>query len=98
MAKSSFVKLQRMDESLGPVWSQAENKQNVYDINNGVLVHTECVSICSENVKQVVLPSCKREEVMRVAHEMPLAGHLGERKTKQRIKYSFLLALNSNKM
>ncbi|GFQ93873.1 CCHC-type domain-containing protein [Trichonephila clavata] len=26
-AKSSFVKLQRMDESLGPVWSQAKNKQ-----------------------------------------------------------------------
>ncbi|GFQ72339.1 hypothetical protein TNCT_380531 [Trichonephila clavata] len=29
-AKSSFVKLQRIDESLGPVWSQAKNKQNAY--------------------------------------------------------------------
>ncbi|GFQ84066.1 CCHC-type domain-containing protein [Trichonephila clavata] len=29
-AKSSFVKLQRMDESLGPVWSQAKNKQDAY--------------------------------------------------------------------
>ncbi|GFU34533.1 retrovirus-related Pol polyprotein from transposon 412 [Trichonephila clavipes] len=26
---------------------------------------------------------------MRVAHEIPLAGHFGESKTKQRIKYSF---------
>ncbi|GFW48150.1 retrovirus-related Pol polyprotein from transposon 297 [Trichonephila clavipes] len=86
-AKSSFVKLQRMDESLRSVWGQAENKQNAYDIDDGILVHIE--SICGENVKQVVLPTCKREEVMRVAHEIPLAGHLGESKTKQRIKYSF---------
>ncbi|GFQ94551.1 transposon Ty3-I Gag-Pol polyprotein [Trichonephila clavata] len=87
LAKSSFVKLQRMDESLGPVWSQAKNKQNAYEIDDGVLIHTE--SICGEDVKQVVLPTCKREEVMKVAHEIPLAGHLGESKTKQRIKYSF---------
>ncbi|GFQ69197.1 retrovirus-related Pol polyprotein from transposon 412 [Trichonephila clavata] len=76
-----------MDESLGPVWSQAKNKQNAYEIDDGVLIHTE--SICGEDVKQVVLPTCKREEVMKVAHEIPLAGHLGESKTKQRIKYSF---------
>ncbi|GFR03651.1 CCHC-type domain-containing protein [Trichonephila clavata] len=74
LAKSSFVKLQRMDESLGPVWSQAKNKQNAYEIDDGVLIHTE--SICGEDVKQVVLPTCKREEVMKVAHEIPLAGHL----------------------
>ncbi|GFQ76796.1 hypothetical protein TNCT_308151 [Trichonephila clavata] len=41
LAKSSFVKLQRMDESLGPVWSQAKNKQNAYEIDDGVLIHTE---------------------------------------------------------
>ncbi|GFV56770.1 retrovirus-related Pol polyprotein from transposon 412 [Trichonephila clavipes] len=75
-----------MDESLRSVWSQAENKQNAYDIDDGILVHIE--SICGENVKQVVLPTCKRE-VMRVAHEIPLTRHLGENKTKQRIKYSF---------
>ncbi|GFR18416.1 retrovirus-related Pol polyprotein from transposon opus [Trichonephila clavata] len=78
LAKSSFVKLQRMDESLGPVWSQAKNKQNAYEIDDGVLIHTE--SICGEDVKQVVLPTCKREEVMKVAHEIPLAGHLGDKK------------------
>ncbi|GFQ84845.1 retrovirus-related Pol polyprotein from transposon 412 [Trichonephila clavata] len=75
-----------MDESLGPVWSQATNKQNAYEIDDGALIHTE--SIGGEDVKQVVLPTCKRE-VMKGAHEIPLAGHLGESKTKQRIKYSF---------
>ncbi|GFQ71694.1 retrovirus-related Pol polyprotein from transposon 297 [Trichonephila clavata] len=33
-AKSSFVKLLRMDESLGPVWSQAKNKQDAYEIDD----------------------------------------------------------------
>ncbi|GFX71961.1 transposon Ty3-I Gag-Pol polyprotein [Trichonephila clavipes] len=75
---TSFVKLQRMDKSLRSVWGQAENKQNEYDIGDGVLVHTE--SICGENVIQVVLPTYKSEEVMRVAHEIPLARHLGERR------------------
>ncbi|GFR31135.1 retrovirus-related Pol polyprotein from transposon 412 [Trichonephila clavata] len=85
-ARSSFAKLQRIYESLEPVWSQAKNKENAYEINDGVLMHTE--SICGEDVKQVVLPTCKRE-VMKVAHEIPLAGHLGESKTKQCIKCSF---------
>ncbi|GFR31157.1 hypothetical protein TNCT_628321 [Trichonephila clavata] len=58
-AKSSFVKLQRMDESLRPVWSQAKNKENAYEINDGVLIHTE--SICSEDVKQVVLPTKEKK-------------------------------------
>ncbi|GBL88997.1 hypothetical protein AVEN_255158-1 [Araneus ventricosus] len=38
---------------------------------------------------KVVLPKCKRDEVLKVAHEILLAGHLGEQKTRQRIKYSF---------
>ncbi|GFR28749.1 hypothetical protein TNCT_119541 [Trichonephila clavata] len=33
LAKSYFVKLQRKDESLGPVWSQVKDKQNAYEID-----------------------------------------------------------------
>ena len=32
--------------------------------------------------KQIVLPQGYREDVLRLAHETPLAGHLGIRKTK----------------
>ncbi|GBM29919.1 Retrovirus-related Pol polyprotein from transposon 17.6 [Araneus ventricosus] len=65
----------------------ARTEENAYAIRDGVLIHTEY--ICGEKVKQVVFTKCKRDEVLRVAHEIPLAGHLGEQKTKQRIKYSF---------
>ena len=49
-------------------------------------MHTE--SVCGENVKQVVIPVCKREEVLKFAHEITLAGYLDKSKTKQQIKYS----------
>ncbi|GBM08846.1 hypothetical protein AVEN_57402-1 [Araneus ventricosus] len=86
--RTSFIESQMSDPTLSDVWEMARTEGNAYAIRDGVLTHTEY--ICGEKVKQAVLPKCKRDEVLRVAHEIPLAGHLGERKAKQRIKYSFL--------
>ncbi|GBN00767.1 Pro-Pol polyprotein [Araneus ventricosus] len=85
--RTSFIESQMSDPILSDAWEMARTEGNVYAIKDGVLTHTEY--ICGEKVRQVVLPKCKRDEVLRVAHEIPLAGHLGEQKTKQRIKYSF---------
>jgi hypothetical protein len=85
--KSDFVKLQHDDIELKDLWDLAKNEKNSYRIYNDLLVHVE--KMFGENVKQIVLPVCKRKEVLKMAHEIPLAGHLGELKTKQRIKYSF---------
>lgn len=38
---------------------------------------------------QIVLPFCYREEIMRLAHEVPTSGHLGIKKTKARIMKHF---------
>ncbi|GFQ66374.1 CCHC-type domain-containing protein [Trichonephila clavata] len=71
-AKSSFVKLQRMDESLGPVWSQAKNKQNAYEIDDGVLIHTE--SICGD--REIPTGSSKSvEEYLRDLTEKLKQAH-----------------------
>ncbi|GBM97791.1 Retrovirus-related Pol polyprotein from transposon 297 [Araneus ventricosus] len=75
------------DPTLSDAWEMARTEGNACAIKDGVLTHTEY--ICGEKVKQLVLPKCKRDEVLKVAHEIPLAGHLGEQKTKQLIKYSF---------
>ena len=40
-------------------------------------------------VEQVVLPESFRPEVLRLAHETPLAGHLGIRKTQAKILRHF---------
>ncbi|KAL2099462.1 hypothetical protein ACEWY4_005942 [Coilia grayii] len=38
---------------------------------------------------QIVLPVCYREEVLKLAHEKPMAGHLGIRKTQERVLRHF---------
>ncbi|GBN17717.1 Retrovirus-related Pol polyprotein from transposon 297 [Araneus ventricosus] len=85
--RSSFIESQISDPTLSYAWEMARMGGNACAIKDGVLTHTEY--ICGEKVRRVVLPKCKRDEVLRVAHEIPLAGHLGEQKTKQRIKHSF---------
>ena len=40
-------------------------------------------------LEQLVLPSTCREAVMKVAHGVPLGGHLGKTKTAQRIRQGF---------
>ncbi|GBO43029.1 Retrovirus-related Pol polyprotein from transposon 297, partial [Araneus ventricosus] len=85
--RASFIESQMSDPTLSDAWEMARTEGNAYAVRDGVLTHTEY--ICGEKVKQVVLPKCKRDEVLKVAHEIPLVGHLGEQKTKQRKKYSF---------
>ncbi|GBM54862.1 Retrovirus-related Pol polyprotein from transposon 297 [Araneus ventricosus] len=85
--RTSFIESQMSDPTLSDAWEMARMEGNTCAIKDGVLTHTEY--IWGEKVKQVVLPKCKRDEVLKVAHGIPLAGHLGEKKTKQRIKYSF---------
>ncbi|GBN96886.1 Retrovirus-related Pol polyprotein from transposon 297 [Araneus ventricosus] len=86
--RTSFIESQMSDPTLSDAWEMARTEGNAYAIKDGVLTHTE--NICGEEVKQVVLPKCKRDKVLGVAHEIPSAGHLGEQRTKQRIKYTFL--------
>ncbi|GFS56350.1 retrovirus-related Pol polyprotein from transposon 412 [Trichonephila clavipes] len=89
--RRTFIKLQKEDETLINIWEQANNKEKAYEIQDDLFVHNDVV--CGEPLKQVVLPACKRKEILQMAHEIPLAGHLGEQKTKQCIKYSFFWPL-----
>ncbi|GBN30407.1 Retrovirus-related Pol polyprotein from transposon 297 [Araneus ventricosus] len=85
--RTSFIESQMSDPTLWDACEMARTEGNAYAIKDGVLTHTEYIR--GEKVKQLVLPKCKRDEVLKVAHEIPLTGHLGEQKTKQLIKYSF---------
>ena len=38
---------------------------------------------------QIVVPKCYREDVLNLAHELPLAGHLGIKKTYQKVLSHF---------
>ncbi|GFY67345.1 retrovirus-related Pol polyprotein from transposon 297 [Trichonephila inaurata madagascariensis] len=76
--RKTFIKLQKEDEALINVWEQANKKEKAYEIQDDIPLHNDVV--CGEPIKQVVLPACKRKEILQMVHEIPLAGHLAEQK------------------
>lgn len=56
-------------------------------IVDGVLYHKD--QVLGQGVQQLVLPRLRREAALSLAHESYWGGHLGFRKTKARLKYSF---------
>lgn len=51
--------------------------------------HRINISQNGEEVKQLLVPKCKRERVLRLAHASLMSGHLGIKKTEDRILSSF---------
>ncbi|GFU04916.1 integrase_H2C2 domain-containing protein [Trichonephila clavipes] len=42
-----------------------------------------------ESIGQLVIPKCRRTEVLKLAHTSVFSSHMGPKKTLERIKYSF---------
>ncbi|GBM19359.1 hypothetical protein AVEN_195993-1 [Araneus ventricosus] len=59
--RTSFIESQMSDPTLSDAWEMARTEGNACVIKDGVLTHTEY--LYGENVKQVVFPKCKRDEV-----------------------------------
>ena len=77
---------QRSDRSLILCWSLADRHKAGYYVRDGVLYRN--YKYLGQDYEQLVLPVNRRSEVMKLAHEI-YAGHLGAKKTKERIKLSF---------
>jgi len=77
---------QRSDRSLIHCWSLGDRHKAGYYVRDGVL-YRNYKYLCQE-CEQLVLPVNRRPEVMKLTHEV-YAGHLGAKKTKERIKLSF---------
>ena len=63
-----------------------------YYRQKGVLMHRRFKKEEHNGVKyydRVVLPQAYRLEILRIAHSIPLAGHLGQEKTRERIEPHF---------
>jgi len=77
---------QKSDRSLIHCWSLADRQRTGYYVRDGVLYRN--YKYLGQEYEQLVLPVNRRQEVMRLAHEI-YAGHLGAKKTEERIKLSF---------
>ena len=65
-----------------------------YLIKDNILMRnwspTECDnSRRDETVYQIVVPTVHKQEVLEVAHDLPMSGHLGVRKTYNRVLHFF---------
>ncbi|GFV90735.1 retrovirus-related Pol polyprotein from transposon opus [Trichonephila clavipes] len=95
MVADSFRSEQEGCAELALVWKHAkEGKENYYEVD-GYLFHRD--KILGESIGQLVIPKCKRTEVLRLAHTSVFSSHMGPKKTLERIKYSlFWEGLSSN--
>lgn len=78
---------QQSDATLQAAWENAKRGKGRMVVVDGILYHRD--KLLGQAVMQLVLPESRRGDVLRMAHESNWAGHLGFRKTKARIKYSF---------
>ncbi|GFW61606.1 retrovirus-related Pol polyprotein from transposon opus [Trichonephila clavipes] len=87
MVADSFRSEQECCAELALVWKHAkEGKGNYYEVD-GYLFHRD--KILGESIGQLVIPKCRRTEVLRLAHTSVFSSHMGPKKTLERIEYSF---------
>ena len=100
LSQRNLVKEQLQDPTLGLLRETAASEGESLEIAEGFFLRgdvlmrkwrlpdrpaTEEWSVC----EKIVLPRCYQGEVLRMAHESPLAGHVGVRKTLARIRQHF---------
>ena len=98
--RKTLVSRQKLDPSLTKLYSRVvdadriESEAVCYFLHNEVLMRKWRDPIVPaskvwEVKEQICVPKCYRKEILSLAHDIPLAGHLGVRKTKDRILQSF---------
>jgi hypothetical protein len=85
---AELEKDQKSDQTLEKAWSLAEITDTEYLVEDNLLYHRGQTST-GEELLQLVLPASQREKVLKIAHSTPLAGHLGRRKTTNRLLQRF---------
>lgn len=97
VSREDLIRLQRADETLKPLFVMASDElkadegRSGYAMVHGVLVRYWCDRAIPQGlgITQVVVPVQLRQKVLRVAHDIPAAGHLGTQKTLDRLRRHF---------
>ncbi|GFX63964.1 retrovirus-related Pol polyprotein from transposon 17.6 [Trichonephila clavipes] len=87
---SDYTKMkdeQNTCDSLKTVRKELKLNKGIFLLIDGLIYHRD--KILNEPVMQLVLPRCRIDKVMKLAHESVFGGHMGVKKTKERIKYNF---------
>ncbi|KAI3377106.1 hypothetical protein L3Q82_000303 [Scortum barcoo] len=86
-----FVQLQRQDESLQDFFKQAKAVQQGQVAGEGYFLRDQVLYYKADrdDGERLVVPQGLREQVLQLGHSIPWAGHLGTKKTLDRIASRF---------
>jgi len=82
-----LISEQKSDRSLIHCWSLAKGQKAGYYVRDGILYRN--YKYLGQNYKQLVLPVKRRQEVIKLAHEI-YSGHLEAKKTRNKLNSSLL--------
>ena len=92
-SRSSLIDLRKLAQTACSE-EEAQGVPECYYVKSGVLMRKWRTTQRPADeewsiVHQTVIPPCYRDEILRIAHEIPVAGHLGIRKTQSRVMAHF---------
>jgi len=85
--RDELINEQKTDATLDPCWRLAAQNKGGMFIENSILYHRD--EVCGHVVQQLCVPHGRRLQVMRLAHDAVVSGHLGDQKTRERIRLNF---------
>ena len=100
MSRSQICKEQHSDSEISPLFERAFNENEIsqvpvcYYVKNGILMRKwRPPDVSAEDEwtvnHQIVIPRVYRPEILNLAHETPMSGHLGVNKTYHKILNHF---------
>jgi len=96
VTREELIALQRDDTALGKFFELAKadhsnNSSSYFDLRNDVLIRRgkDRISPSGLEISQIVVPRQLHDKLLRVSHDIPTAGHLGVRKTYDRLARHF---------
>jgi len=78
---------QHSDASLADCWQQAKASKGDFVIGRDVVYHKDKVE--RQPIYQHCVPEGKSVQILKLAHDSVFGCHLGERKTRERVRLSF---------
>ncbi len=85
----SIAKDQKDDPTLRGLFSQANSSNDSEFVICKDILHRKTTDKDGTPYFQVVLPKNRRQQILRIAHSTPMAGHTGSKATKHKIMRNF---------
>ena len=99
ISKDTLRQEQEKDDSLVNVRAYAiqrreinlnqEQKKNSYFVYENNILYRVFIGKSCETIKQIVVPKKYRNSLLAIAHDIPLGGHLGNKKTREKLLQNF---------